>query len=147
MTNNLNLTDNKKRDIIKYMESDKPLPEKYRFLLFDVNQEVELLWNGKTDEMENTVLLFQAIEDIDEPRSQEKEYLVQGMVEKLKDEHSLGFYRKVVDLIPENLIWQALSEVKDAHLTGRVKKSKAALFTTVIKSNALKHSINFVLNK
>ena len=68
----MKLTDNEKRDVIKYLESNKPLPEKYRFLLFDTNQEVELLWNGKTDEVENTVLPFQTIEHIDEPRSEDK---------------------------------------------------------------------------
>ena len=72
MNNKLNLTDNEKRDVIKYLESGKPLPEKYRFLLFDTDKEVELLWNGKTDEVENMVLPFQAIEHIDEPRSEEK---------------------------------------------------------------------------
>jgi len=72
MNNKLNLTDNEKRDIIRYLESGKPLPEKYRFLLFDTDKEVELLWNGKTDEVENMVLPFQAIEHIDEPRSEEK---------------------------------------------------------------------------
>jgi len=69
---NNNLTDNEKRDIIKYLESSKPLPEKYRFLLFDTDKEVELLWNGKTDEVENMVLPFQTIEHIDEPRSERK---------------------------------------------------------------------------
>jgi len=49
--------------------------------------------------------------------------------------------------MPENLIWQALSEVKDAFLSGRVRKSKAALFTSVIKSKALEHNINFDINK
>jgi len=72
MTNTLKLTDNEKRDIIKYLELNKPLPEKYRFLLFDSNREVELVWNGKTDEAENTVLPFQTIEHIDEPRSDVK---------------------------------------------------------------------------
>ncbi|MBU0998799.1 site-specific DNA-methyltransferase [Patescibacteria group bacterium] len=72
MNNKLNLTDNEKRDIIKYLESGKPLPEKYRFLLFDTDREVELLWNGKTDEVESMVLPFQAIEHIDEPRSEDK---------------------------------------------------------------------------
>jgi len=72
MNNKLNLTDNEKRDIIKYLESGKPLPEKYRFLLFNTDKEVELLWNGKTDEVESMVLPFQAIEHIDEPRSEEK---------------------------------------------------------------------------
>ena len=46
-------------------------------------------------------------------------------------------------MVPESLIFQALSEVKDAFLTGRVKKNKAALFTTVIKSKAQEHNINF----
>ena len=31
MSNNPNLTDNEKRDIIKYLESGKPLPGKYSF--------------------------------------------------------------------------------------------------------------------
>ena len=44
----INLTENEKRDIIKYIESGKPLPEKYRFLLFEDKKEVELVWNGKT---------------------------------------------------------------------------------------------------
>jgi DNA modification methylase len=72
MYNKFTLTDNEKRDIIKYLELGKPLPEKYRFLLFGDAKEVELLWNGKTDEIENMVLPFQVIEHIDEPRSEEK---------------------------------------------------------------------------
>ena len=66
------LTENEKRDILMYLEKNKPLPEKYRFLLFDDVREVELLWNGKTDEVETAVLPFQTIEQIDEPRSEEK---------------------------------------------------------------------------
>ena len=66
------LTENEKRDILMYLEKNKPLPEKYRFLLFDSAKEVELLWNGKTDEVETAVLPFQTIEQIDEPRSEEK---------------------------------------------------------------------------
>jgi DNA modification methylase len=66
------LTDNEKRDVIKYLDAGKPLPEKYRFLLFSDAQEVELLWNGKTNEVTNVVLPFQVIEQIDEPRSDKK---------------------------------------------------------------------------
>ncbi|MBP7479232.1 MAG: site-specific DNA-methyltransferase [Spirochaetaceae bacterium] len=62
------LTDNEKRDIIKYIESGKPLPDKYRFLLFEDKREVELVWNGKTNEVCNIVLPFQVIEQVDEPR-------------------------------------------------------------------------------
>src|SRR3989338_6799080 len=70
------LSDNEKRDILKYIEADKPLPDKYRFLLFADKREVELVWNGKTDEVTNTVLPFQVIEQVDEPRS-EKEVKLQ----------------------------------------------------------------------
>lgn len=72
MSSSLNLSDNEKRDIIKFLEQGKPLPEKYRFLLFNNDREVELLWNGKTNEVTNVVLPFQVIEQIDEPRSDAK---------------------------------------------------------------------------
>ena len=68
----MNLSDNEKRDALKLIQAGKPLPEKYRFLLFDDNREVELLWNGKTNEVTNVVLPFQTIEQIDEPRSDGK---------------------------------------------------------------------------
>jgi len=68
----MQLSDNEKRDVVKYLEAGKPLPEKYRFLLFDDDREVELLWSGKTNEITNVVLPFQVIEQIDEPRSDAK---------------------------------------------------------------------------
>jgi hypothetical protein len=64
----IDLSDNEKRDVIKCIEAGKPLPNKYRFLLFGDDREVELIWNGKTSEVENSVLPFQVIEHIDEPR-------------------------------------------------------------------------------
>jgi DNA modification methylase len=64
----MKLTDNEKREALKLIESGKPLPDKYRFLLFDDKREVELIWNGKTNEVTNIVLPFQVIEQIDEPR-------------------------------------------------------------------------------
>ena len=64
------LTDNEKRDAVRYIEEGKPLPEKYRFLLFDESKQVELVWNGKSDEITNVVLPFQIIERVEEPRSE-----------------------------------------------------------------------------
>ena len=40
------LSEKEKRDIRDYLESGKPLPEKYRFLLF-AEKKVELVWEGK----------------------------------------------------------------------------------------------------
>lgn len=64
----INLTDNERRDIIKLIEEGKNLPDEYRFKLFDNNQKVELIWEGKTNEVSNVVLPFQTIEHVDEPR-------------------------------------------------------------------------------
>jgi len=88
-----------------------------------------------------------AISNKKKKRSEDKEYLASYIAEQLEDDHSLGFFRKVVDLISENIIYQALSEVKDTFLNGKIKKSKAALFTTVIKAKALEHNINLDIKK
>ncbi len=73
----MKLTDNEIRDITRLLEQGKPLPDQFRFLLFEDKREVELIWNGKTNEVCNVVLPFQTIEQIDEPRS-EKEMRVQA---------------------------------------------------------------------
>jgi len=45
------LTEQEQQEVIRFIEAGKPLPEKYRFLLFDDKREVELVWNGKTNEV------------------------------------------------------------------------------------------------
>ena len=64
------LTEQEQQEVIRYLEAGKPLPDKYRFLLFDDKREVELVWNGKTSEVCNIVLPFQVIEQVDEPRAE-----------------------------------------------------------------------------
>ncbi|MDO8591668.1 MAG: site-specific DNA-methyltransferase [bacterium] len=66
----MKLTENELREVIKLLQSSKPLPDEYRFKLFDDSREVELTWNGKTSEVESAVLPFQAIEHVDEPRAE-----------------------------------------------------------------------------
>ncbi|XHB98139.1 site-specific DNA-methyltransferase [Nitratireductor sp. ac15] len=67
------LTEQEQQEVIRFIEADKPLPDKYRFLLFDDKREVELVWNGKTNEVANVVLPFQTIEQVDEPRAEKPE--------------------------------------------------------------------------
>lgn len=64
------LTEPERQEIIRFIEADKPLPDKYRFLLFEDKREVELVWNGKTSEVSSVVLPFQTIEQVDEPRAE-----------------------------------------------------------------------------
>jgi hypothetical protein len=67
------LTEQEQQEVIRIMEAGKPLPDKYRFLLFEDKREVELVWNGKTNEVCNVVLPFQVIEQVDEPRAEKPE--------------------------------------------------------------------------
>ena len=71
-TTQYDLSDAEKRDLIKLIEQGKPLPEKYRFLLFADKREVELVWNGKTREVCTAILPFQTLEHIDEPRKEQR---------------------------------------------------------------------------
>jgi len=67
------LTDAEKRDLIQLIQQGKPLPEKYRFILFEDKREVELVWNGKSREVGTTALPFQSLEHVDEPRQEAPE--------------------------------------------------------------------------
>ncbi len=73
------LTEQEQQEIIRYLEADKPLPDKYRFLLFADKREVELVWNGKTSEVSQIVLPFQVIEQVDEPRAEKDTRLQSSM--------------------------------------------------------------------
>ena len=66
------LSEAEQRDLMMLIQQGKPLPEKYRFILFEDKREVELVWNGKTRDVCTTVLPFQTLEHIDEPRSETK---------------------------------------------------------------------------
>ena len=68
----IDLTDAEKRDLINLIQAGKALPEKYRFTLFEDKREVELVWNGKTRDVCTTVLPFQTLEHVDEPRVESK---------------------------------------------------------------------------
>jgi len=78
------LTEQEQQEIIRYIEADKPLPDKFRFLLFADKREVELVWNGKTSEVCNIGLPFQVIEQVDEPRAEKPEQtaLQQGLFDE-----------------------------------------------------------------
>ena len=69
----MNLGEGEKQEILRFIEANRPLPDKYRFLLFEDKREVELVWNGKSSEVCNIVLPFQVIEQVDEPRAEKPE--------------------------------------------------------------------------
>lgn len=72
----------------------------------------------------------------------ENELLAKEISEMLEDDHSLGAFRTIVDKIPEQKIRIFLSIIKDTYLTGRIKKSRGAMFITLAKDYAGKNNIN-----
>lgn len=88
------LTDAEKRDLIQLIQQGKNLPEKYRFVLFEDKREVELVWNGKTREVCTTILPFQSLEHIDEPRKAAPE--VQGSLFDPRGRQIKGWTNKLI---------------------------------------------------
>jgi DNA modification methylase len=92
----MKLTDSEKRDIQRLIDADKPLPDKYRFLLFDDKREVELVWNGKTNDICNIVLPFQVIEQVDEPRKASHDGYFEGSLFDTRGRHRSGWTNKLI---------------------------------------------------
>ena len=113
----MNLSDSEKRDLCKLIEEGKMLPEKYRFVLFGESKQVELLWNGKSDEISNIILPFQIIEQIDEPRTEDIEF-DQGIFDLMQGRQQTGWTNK--------LIWgdnkYLLSSLKNGPMRDEIEK-------------------------
>jgi adenine-specific DNA-methyltransferase len=88
------LTDAEKRDLTQLIQEGRALPEKYRFVLFEDKREVELVWNGKTRDVCTTVLPFQSLEHIDEPRKAAPE--IQGDLFDTRGRQLRGWTNKLI---------------------------------------------------
>ncbi|MBA7510852.1 hypothetical protein ES705_02841 [subsurface metagenome] len=75
-------------------------------------------------------------------RSREKEQLAKEIAEELEDDRSLGAFRTIVDKISEQQIRIFLSIIKDTYLSGKIKKSRGAMFISLAKAYAGKNNIN-----
>lgn len=64
------LSEQEREAVIAAIRQGRTLPARYRATLFDDVPEAELIWPGKTSEVERVVLPFQSIEHIDEPRAE-----------------------------------------------------------------------------
>lgn len=60
------------------------------------------------------------------------------MLEKLGDEQSKNFYRKIARMVPEELIYKCLSLAREVYENSQIKKSKGAIFTDVLKRECQK---------
>ena len=114
----MKLSDSEKRDLINFIERGVFLPEKYRFLLFEKANQVELNWNGKSSEVINLVLPFQSIEQVDEPRNETHQYLQSELIDLDSGRQLKGWTNK--------LIWgdnkYILSSLKNGPMRNEIEK-------------------------
>ena len=66
----MELSAHEREEVIALIKAGKSLPARYRSSLFEDAAATELIWPGKTSEVERSVLPFQSIEQIDEPRTE-----------------------------------------------------------------------------
>ena len=70
--------------------------------------------------------------------------LVSDILAVCEDENSKEYYKKIAKNVGEQTIRKALSEVKEVRDTGRIIKSKGALFTALIKKYAAQQGVLFL---
>jgi len=66
----MDISEQEREEIINSIRQGRPIPARYRASLFEDALETELIWPGKSSDVERTVLPFQSIEHVDEPRSE-----------------------------------------------------------------------------
>jgi DNA-binding transcriptional ArsR family regulator len=62
-----------------------------------------------------------------------RDWLANEMLAVLKDEHSLGFYRRIAVTVPEHRIFEGLSLVKQLSREDQIQKTKGAAFTAIVR--------------
>lgn len=64
--------------------------------------------------------------------------LVMEMLDVLGDQHSAALYRRIAARAPDGLVYEVLAEVKYLASMGRIRKSRGAVFTDVMKREGRK---------
>lgn len=92
----MELSDTDRELLIGLLKQGRPLPARYRSSLFEDARETELIWPGKTAELERVVLPFQSIEQIDEPRAEQSEQFDLFAVDATSGRQSGGWTNKLI---------------------------------------------------
>jgi len=92
----MKLSPNEIRDITNLLEAGKPLPEKYRFVLFGEKRNIELVWDGKSNAVTDVNLPFQVIEQVDEPRSEVFSSSQLGLFDSITGRQLKGWSNKLI---------------------------------------------------
>lgn len=92
----MNLSDRDREEVIGLIQAGRPLPARYRASLFEDSPEIELIWPGKTAEVERLVLPFQSIEHVDEPRAEQNQQIGLFSVDAKSGRQAGGWTNKLI---------------------------------------------------
>ncbi|MDO8619500.1 MAG: hypothetical protein Q7R49_06210 [Candidatus Daviesbacteria bacterium] len=76
----------------------------------------------------------------------QRDYLASEMADKLNDQKSLGCFRVIAAKVPQQVIFEVISSIKETANEGKIKVSKGALFVDVIKGYCFSHGIELGFN-
>ncbi len=70
-----------------------------------------------------------------------RDYLADEIAKALGDSQSLGAFRTIAALVPERIIREYLAAIKETWQEGKIKKSRGALFISMIRQYCTSHHI------
>lgn len=76
-----------------------------------------------------------------------REYYAGEMLNVLGDQKSLGCYRRIAEECPPEVVFEALSIVKDATNRGAVKRTKGAMFVDLVERLSMQRGLDLGLVK
>ena len=71
----------------------------------------------------------------------QRDYLASEMAIKLNDQKSLGCFRVIAEKVPQQVIFEVLSSIKETAREGNIKRSRGALFVDIIQRYCESHGI------
>ena len=70
-----------------------------------------------------------------------RDFLAEEIGQCLGDQKSLGAFRTIAERVPEAIIRDYLAQIRETWQEGKVKKSRGALFISMIQQYAAAHQI------
>ncbi len=71
----------------------------------------------------------------------QRDYLASEIAEKLNDHKSLGAFRVIAERVPQSVVFEVLSSIKETAREGKIRVSRGALFVDIIKGYCDSHGI------
>ena len=131
-------------------KSHRPVSVDHHIADDHTNQTQELTRRLNVNDLEKSALekgkQHQGVSDSEFDATVQRRILVADILAVCGDEHSRGFYTRVAQKLPAEVIRAALSETKYQAQTGKIKKSKGAFFTDEITRIAKTRGIDFRSN-